>query len=339
MHSVACRSVVSGLTRCHSSSAEIVQNRTSASAVTRFSTMTICSRCPGEVPSSPWRLTGSGGSLVTCLGRDPSPLCRGRVHTDRLGPTGALRLSTRVTLFFGISRCSAASASRSPPTLRPQLAARPARRRRRERHGPTTPRPQRGRRRARRAGTIGDEVDLHRREVGSAVITGPATSVISESASATRLPGRTGGAVAVGQSRPAVLHRRRRRPVPRRRLAINAYGAGYLEAFPLDTTERTLAVLADGADRRLDPGHPVWRRSSVGRPAAACCARWPRRRRRRQHRLRRARHPARGGEPTPTSTASPGRSTTWPTPCRRGSSASTASRPTSATSCGRRSPP
>ena len=115
--------------------------------------------------------------------------------------------------------------------------------------------------------------------------------------------------------------------------------ADYFEAFQLGSTESTLRTillaLVIGTRHHGAAGH---RRRAGGR-AGACSARS-------------------GGSPTPparsppatstrasparaipTSTGSPTRSTTWPTPCRPASSARPASPPTSATSCAPRSPP
>ena len=49
--------------------------------VTQLSHHLSCSRCPGEVPSSPWRLTGSGGVDVPYARRSPLRVCRACVRS------------------------------------------------------------------------------------------------------------------------------------------------------------------------------------------------------------------------------------------------------------------
>ena len=100
------------------------------------------------------------------------------------------------------------------------------------------------------------------------------------------------------------------------------------------STLESLAVSLFGAVAR----HHARRRRArlVGQPADPAPA-GRRRRGRRGHRRRPARHPPRARPTTPTSTCSSRRSTTWPRPSRSASSATAGSRPTSATSCARRS--
>ena len=118
---------------------------------------------------------------------------------------------------------------------------------------------------------------------------------------------------------------------------IPSADVAYFEIVSLDDVEDTLEALGVslvGAVARDDPGRRGAR--LVGEPAGPPTAR---------RRLdggdgagrRTARHPARRRATTPTSARSPRRSTRWPRPCRTGSSATPASRPTSATSSGRRS--
>ena len=111
----------------------------------------------------------------------------------------------------------------------------------------------------------------------------------------------------------------------------------YFEIVSLDDLEDTLDALGDLPARRLARDHPGRRRARlVGQPPGPAPAH------RRVHGRhgpgrRPPRHPARDQRRPRPARRSPRRSTTWPRPCRTASSATPASRPTSATSCARRS--
>src|SRR5262245_2582770 len=74
---------------------EIAQSR--RPAVTRRAKDDERSRCPGEVPSSPWCLTDSG--VFASGWREPA---RGTWHTCSVLRRRPMRLRTKVTLFFGL---------------------------------------------------------------------------------------------------------------------------------------------------------------------------------------------------------------------------------------------
>ena len=60
-----------------------------------------CSRCPGEVPPSPWCLTGSGGTRALRQTAASPPATRVS-NTVQMALLRSPRLSTRVALFFGL---------------------------------------------------------------------------------------------------------------------------------------------------------------------------------------------------------------------------------------------
>ena len=108
--------------------------------------------------------------------------------------------------------------------------------------------------------------------------------------------------------------------------------------FPLGDTDSALRTISTALADRCGRHHAALPAPWAGRRAGACCDR--------SHACRPppARSPRAGStpawhpRPTPTWPCWPDRSTTWPTRCRPGSSARPGSRPTSATSCARRSP-
>ncbi len=210
-----------------------------------------CSRCPGEVPPSPWCLTGSGGTSASpSSSADPasfaSPLVRNTVQMARLRSP---RLSTRVALFFGLIGLLAglglttATYSIARDSLLDQRISRPIvrlrqRPRRQERLRPGAP-PLRGL----DSKVISDSfLALDVEPGGFSMLTRPYIPLFLQfpaSAFPTDAP-RFGGAHPIG---PASNSCHDGEPYLGIGVHIAAYDTSYVEAFPLGSTERTLRII------------------------------------------------------------------------------------------------